>query len=71
MAIAIGNAEAYGEIDRLRAEGVPTVPTTIGLEKATNPFLRPDSADLRATIGMPDAATVEVFAGTRRRKDSF
>jgi hydroxyacylglutathione hydrolase len=59
------------EIARLRAQGVPTVPTTIGLEKATNPFLRPDSAGLRATVGMPDAATVEVFAETRRRKDSF
>jgi hydroxyacylglutathione hydrolase len=59
------------EIDRLRAEGIPTVPTTIGLEKATNPFLRPDSADLRTTIGLQDAELVDVFAETRRRKDRF
>ncbi|MEJ2089218.1 MAG: hydroxyacylglutathione hydrolase, partial [Gammaproteobacteria bacterium] len=59
------------EIDRLRAEGIPTVPTTIGLEKATNPFLRPDSANLRTTIGLQDAELVDVFAETRRRKDRF
>ena len=59
------------EIDRMRAANVPTVPTTIGLEKATNPFLRPDSGNLRATIGMTDADTVAVFAETRRRKDNF
>ena len=59
------------EIDRLREAGVPTVPTTIALEKATNPFLRPDSPNLRQTLGMMDADTVEVFAETRRRKDNF
>ena len=59
------------EIDRLRAEGMPTVPTSIALEKATNPFLRPDSADLQRTIGMEDAPLVDVFAETRKRKDHF
>lgn len=59
------------EIDRLRAANEPTVPTTIGLEKATNPFLRPDSDNLRATVGLADADLVTVFAETRRRKDSF
>ncbi len=37
------------EIDELRSRGVPTVPTSIGLEKATNPFLRPMSALLTAS----------------------
>ncbi len=59
------------EIDRLRAAGKPTVPTTIGLEKRTNPFLRPDSANLQATLGMTGADLVDVFAETRRRKDEF
>jgi hydroxyacylglutathione hydrolase len=59
------------EIASLRAKGVPTVPTTIGLEKATNPFLRPDSADLQKTLGMAGGDLVEVFAETRRRKDHF
>lgn len=59
------------EIDALRAAGKPTVPTTIGLEKATNPFLRPDSADLQANLNLANADLVEVFAETRRRKDNF
>ncbi len=59
------------DIDRLRRNGQPTVPTTIGLEKATNPFLRPDSDGLQATIGMSGQPLVDVFAETRRRKDSF
>lgn len=59
------------EIESLRAAGKPTVPSTIGLEKATNPFLRPTSPDLQATLDMVGADAVEVFAETRRRKDSF
>ncbi len=59
------------EIDVLRAANKPTVPSTIGLEKATNPFLRPMSAALQSTLDMSGADLVEVFAETRRRKDSF
>lgn len=59
------------EIDSLRADGKPTVPSTIGLEKATNPFLRPMSEDLQATLGLAGASLVDVFAETRRRKDNF
>ncbi|MEQ8665920.1 MAG: hydroxyacylglutathione hydrolase [Rhodospirillales bacterium] len=59
------------EVDAMRARGEPTVPSTIGLEKATNPFLRPDSADLQRTIGIAGGDLVEVFAETRRRKDNF
>lgn len=59
------------DIDAKRARGEWTVPTTIGLEKATNPFLRAASADLRRTIGLAAAADVDVFAETRKRKDNF
>ncbi|MGB5950301.1 MAG: hydroxyacylglutathione hydrolase [Parvibaculum sp.] len=59
------------EIDEKRARGEWTVPTTIGLEKATNPFLRAASHDLRRTIGLEAASNVDVFAETRRRKDNF
>ena len=47
--------ERMQEVDRLRAAREPTIPTTIGLERATNPFLR-----------APDVAT---FAERRLRKD--
>ena len=59
------------EIDALRAGSKPTVPSTLGLEKETNPFLRPMSRDIQANLGMIGAEPVEVFAETRRRKDSF
>jgi hydroxyacylglutathione hydrolase len=59
------------EIDEKRARGEWTVPTTIALEKATNPFLRAASRDLRLIVGMESAANVDVFAETRRRKDNF
>ncbi len=59
------------EIADLRAQDRPTVPTTIGLERATNPFVRADSADLQATINLVGADAVSVFAETRKRKDHF
>ena len=47
------------------------VPSTIGLEKATNPFLRPNSTEFRQSLGMENASDVEVFGEMRKRKDSF
>ena len=58
-------------IDALRAKNLPTVPTSIGIEKATNPFLRPMSLDLQANLDMTGAELVDVFAETRHRKDIF
>ena len=59
------------EVAALRAAGQPTVPSTLGTEKATNPFLRPASPALRATLGLAGASDTEVFAETRKRKDQF
>ncbi len=59
------------EVSRLRAAGQMTLPTTIGQELATNPFLRADRRRLRTAIGMKDAPAEEVFAELRRRKDAF
>lgn len=48
-----------------REKGEWTVPTSIGLEKATNPFLR-------APLLMPDIADpAEAFGAVRAAKDSF
>lgn len=45
------------EVEALRAKGEATVPTTIGAEKATNPFMR--------------AGSVAELAGRRAAKDQF
>ena len=59
------------QVDTARAQGRPTVPSTLDEELATNPFLRPDSADLQATIGVISDDPVAVFGETRRLKDGF
>jgi len=59
------------EVDRLRLADRPTIPSTIGLEKATNPFLRADDPDFAAALGLPGAAPSTVFAEIRRAKDHF
>jgi hydroxyacylglutathione hydrolase len=52
-----------------RERGEPTVPTTIGLEKATNPFLR--APQLAARVGKAGAPDYEAFAAVRAAKDAF
>jgi len=58
-----------------RAAGKWTVPSTIGEEKRTNPFLRTDSAEIRASLKRLDPAlgddSVAVFAKIRELKDRF
>lgn len=61
-------------IDKNRAAGMPTVPTTLSRELATNPFLRADDpamqarwADRGAVVGDP----VATFAALRAAKDTF
>ena len=57
------------EVEAARAKGLPTIPTTIGAEKATSPFLRAADPALRQALGLEGAADAEVFAEVRRRKD--
>jgi len=58
-------------IESLRANGKPTVPSTIAEELQTNPFLRASDAGIRKHLGMQDAADSAVFAEIRKRKDEF
>ena len=59
------------EIENLRAQNRVTLPTTIGVEKATNPFLRAEDPAVQAAIGMAGASPVAVFAELRERKNKF
>ncbi|MFY2825661.1 hydroxyacylglutathione hydrolase [Ruegeria sp. MALMAid1280] len=59
------------DIDRARAEGRPTVPSTLALEQATNPFLRASDPAIQAHLGMGNADPAAVFAEIRARKDRF
>jgi hydroxyacylglutathione hydrolase len=59
----------------MRDAGKPTIPTTIGTEIATNPFMRWDQADVIAAAisraGRPLAAGADVFAVIREWKNQF
>jgi hydroxyacylglutathione hydrolase len=62
----------HAHIIEQRAKNIATVPTTMAVEKVTNPFLRPDDPLIRAHLGMTaEASNADVFAEIRRRKDAF
>jgi hydroxyacylglutathione hydrolase len=59
------------QVERLRAENKPTIPSTMGLEYETNPFLRADEQSIARAVGLAGADPVTVFAEIRQRKDNF
>jgi len=66
--------ERVERVARLRAAGLPSVPSTLGEEKATNPFLRcgePDVVAAAQTHGAVDMSLVPVFAAIRGWRNSF
>lgn len=69
-----GNAalmHRVAEVRAARAEGKPTVPSRLDEERATNPFLRPESAELQRSLGLQAADAVATFAAARKAKDGF
>ena len=58
-------------VDAARLRGEATVPSLLGEEKATNPFLRVDVPSVQRAVGMPGGDPVAVFAEVRHRKDVF
>lgn len=74
LTIEPGNAllvERAEEVVLLRRRGEATLPTTIGDEIDTNPFLRAGQPRLQEDIGMSGADPALVFAEIRARKDNF
>lgn len=78
LTVEPGNADALAYRDQvvaLRAKQAPTLPSTIGLERRINPFLRADEPTVRAAVeehaqqGLDTA--LDVFAALRRWKDHF
>lgn len=73
FALSVDDAPALRDraqaIFAARERGEATVPTTIALEKATNPFLRAPA--LAAKVGKSGAPDYEAFGAVRAAKDSF
>jgi hydroxyacylglutathione hydrolase len=57
------------EAARRRAAGEFTLPATIAIELATNPFLRPGDPYIQAELGMAGADPVAIFTELRERKN--
>ena len=57
------------EVAALRAAGRPTLPTTIGAELASNPFLRAGDPAIRRRLDLANAADWEVFGALRELKN--
>jgi hydroxyacylglutathione hydrolase len=66
-ALAARAAQAQKQI----AAGQPTIPTTIGEEKAANVFLRADVPAVAAAVGLAGKPAAQVFAEIRARKNRF
>lgn len=59
------------EVNNLRNLSKPTLPTSLSAEKASNPFLRTNSAEIRQNLNLPNASELEVFTKLRQMKDNF
>jgi hydroxyacylglutathione hydrolase len=63
------------EAQERRKRGLPTVPSTLEIERCTNPFLRSDLPGVRVAAehyaGRPLQSAVEVFATLRQWKNYF
>jgi hydroxyacylglutathione hydrolase len=47
------------------------VPSSLGEERKTNPFLRADKASLASAVGLSGADAATIFTEVRHRKDVF
>ena len=77
LAVEPQNAALLARVERvaaLRAAGLPSVPSTLGDERATNPFLR-TSAPAVIEAGLQQGAAsrekTDVFAAIRAWRNSF
>jgi hydroxyacylglutathione hydrolase len=59
----------YEQVKKARDRQEPTIPSVLGLEKMTNPFLRWDTTAIQSAMGNSDP--VRVFAKLRGMKDLF
>ena len=78
LAVEPGNIalqKRFESATRLREQGQPTLPSTVGLEMETNPFLRPLQGSVieaaQRHAGKPLSSAVQVFACLREWKNNF
>lgn len=67
--------QRLADVRRLRAQGLPSLPSTMGSERDCNPFLRIDQpgilASLARHLGQAPRDRAEAFGALRQWKDTF
>lgn len=63
--------ERYNETLMLRGLHLPTLPSSITLELATNPFLRCSSPEIQAAVHLAEAPPLEVFSTIREMRNHY
>ncbi|MCD2451439.1 hydroxyacylglutathione hydrolase [Methylicorpusculum oleiharenae] len=58
-------------VEAMRKVNTPTLPSTIGLEKKTNPFFRADKPSLQTAFDREGESSLSVFTRLRAMKDKF
>jgi hydroxyacylglutathione hydrolase len=77
-AVEPGNPDTAARLEKVTAQreaGIMTLPSTLALEKLTNPFLRVDETSVKEKVdernGTQNRAPSTVFAALRAWKDKF
>jgi hydroxyacylglutathione hydrolase len=79
FALAVDGANAdliayEAHCQQLRKNGIPTIPSRIGIENKINPFLRSHTASVKASVQQFDAtatSATDIFAALRQWKNNF
>lgn len=75
LSIEPGNKELQSyasHVTRLREKGLPTIPTSLKIEKQCNPFLRTSSAEIRESLNILESGDeAEALGVIRQAKDNF
>jgi hydroxyacylglutathione hydrolase len=61
--------QRYQEVQEKRSQDIPTIPSILGIEKLTNPFLRWDTPELQKAMNSNEP--IQVFGRLRGKKDVF
>ncbi|MEQ1638545.1 MAG: hydroxyacylglutathione hydrolase [Methylococcales bacterium] len=74
LTVEPGNSQLQQRMAKVvqqRQHNLATIPTSIGDELATNPFLREDSPAIQQHLNMQKQPALAIFTELRRLKDSF
>lgn len=60
-----------GDTMHMRQTQRPSLPSTIALERATNPFLRASQASIKTSLGLENASELQIFTELRLRRNQY